>query len=546
MKCWKSWEDMAMENAVQDKEKDYASYTYKVNKWLELPIDYSQNRLWKELSAPSGADIKVARETITAVLNRVSELEWKAVREDNITYPKAIPYESVELVKALLIAYSKYPRSSPDDLIQHMTEEIASRISKQSSEDSKEDYFNLVMTQYDPVQRSLLSEYFAEVDKRLRLIHDLLFDQPACFIATDEKDILRRLDDILVDLAWNHEVGKKILQEQRDTDTEQGNVQKTDFDLIYENLNHVREGIRGQLSKHIDTFYFELAKEDEDSREIIQSIADVLEDYGRRHRSDCARIFEEPYRRFLIKSLQREGETYQRSIQFLEFYHREREYVAMNLSVKEFEDLIRQELYEFAKDLFDGLKSENHASYSYSFFEAKGSRVAFAATRLKNIHEQLRFALHTPLQLLRISHTLLYYLSPQKQEYLASLIWDANIDVLLGEKLDFLLSAIKQEREKLHKNYAELPLLIGSKRATISRFVSAYNSDCLVIFGTSPLHEQYAQPITDSDSVIQQLRANSMWLECECQLVLLKQIDESVKQVKNEYRILKKYLDKKT
>lgn len=111
-------------------------------------------------------------------------------------------------------------------------------------------------------------------------------------------------------------------------------------------------------------------------------------------------------------------------------------YVAMNLSVKEFEDMIRQELYEFAKDLFDGLKADNHTSYSYSFFEAKGSRVAFAATRLKNIHEQLRFALHTPLQLLRISHTLLYYLSPKKREYPASLIWDADIDVMLGENLD--------------------------------------------------------------------------------------------------------------
>lgn len=535
-----------MENTPQDKEKDYKSYTYEVNKWLELPIDYSQNRLWKELSDPTGAGIKVARETITAVLNRVSGLEWKAVREDNITYPKAIPYESVELVKALIAAHCKYPRSSPDDLIQHMTEEISDHISKHSIADSKEDYFDLVMTQYDPIQRCLLSEYFAEVDKRLQLIHDLLFNQPTCFIAADEKDLLRRLDDILVDLAWNHDMGKKILQEHRNAGTEQVNGQKTDFDLIYENLNHVREGLRRQASEYVDTFHFELPKEEEDSREIIQGITDVLKEYGRRHRSDYARKFEEPYRRFLIKSLQREGETYQRSIQFLEFYHREQEYVAMNLSVKEFEDMIRQELYEFAKDLFDGLKAENHTSYSYSFFDAKGSRVAFAATRLKNIHEQLRFALHNPLQLLRISYTLLYYLSPKKQEYPASLIWDANIDVMQGEKLALLLSAIKQEREKLHKNFAELPLLIGSTRATIHRFVRAYNRDCLGIFGTSPLHEQYVQPITDSDSVIQQLRANSMWLECECQLVLLKKLDESVKQVTNEYKILKKYLDKKT
>lgn len=533
-----------MENAAQDKEKDYASYSYKVNKWLELPIDYSQNRLWKELSAPSGAGTKVARETITAVLSRVSEIEWRKIRDYDITYPKAIPYESVELVKALIAAHCKYPRSSPDDLIRHMTEEISSRISKQAIEDSKEDYFDLVMMQYDPVQRCLLSEYFAEVDKRLRLIHDLLFNQPTCFIAADEKDVLRRLDDILVDLAWNHEMEKKILQEQRNADTKQVDVQKTDFDLIYENLNHVREGLRKQVSEHIDYFQFKLPKEDEDSREIIQGIEDVLGEYGRRHRSDYARKFEEPYRRFLIKALQREGEPYQQSIQFLEFYHREREYIAMKLSVKEFERIIRHELYDFAKDLFDGLNAENHTSYSYSFFEAKESTVAFATTRLKNVHEQLRFALHTPMQLLRIAHTLLYFLSSPTREYPTSLVWEANVDIMIGKQLSELLLRIKQERKKLHESYAGLPLLTETDQAAIQRFIRAYNRDCPRIFGTEALRKQDFQS-KEYDSFFYQLRANYIWLKCECQVVLLEKIDESVKQVVNEYKVLKKYLDKK-
>lgn len=539
--------------ASYDKEENRV--TYMVNRWLELPIDYSQNRFWKEISGSSDNDIRIARETITNVLSQVSRMDWKQVHPEDETYPKSIPYECAELVKALMVAYNNLKKSSPtrnntDQLIDKMTQVIAAKIANQERESAKEDYFSLVMMQYEPVQKYMLSEYFDEVDKRLRLIHDLLLNQPAWFAAPAEKDVLRRLDDILVDLAWYSEENKESLKIWKDGNKRQADSQKTDFDLVYENLNQVRNKMRkkSKYYQYTDEFCFELSNVDEESSEIIQGIYSGLKDYKRGTRSASAERFEKPYRAYLLKSLQQKNnDVYQRSMNFLKFYYREQDYIAANYDPGEFKKQVYHELCEFVRDLFEGLYEENHTSYTYSFYKAEGSLMAFAKTRLQNAHEQLRVVVHVPMKLLRISHTVIFFLTSQGQRDAEKNIHDLLVDTMVGEKMSGLLDSIKHQRKKLHEEHKDVTLLVQpDDDKAMQKFVKAYNEGYASIIGTEKIDIKTIQRHNCYRPVFQQLIDNTFWLKYECQMVLMREIEKTVEQLENEYSCLNNLFNGKT
>lgn len=554
---------------MEEQKMEKNIYKYVINQWLELPSDYSQKRLYDELKNTYGKQVKQSREYILDVLNQVSEKEWRPEarvetnidtlyydeeKRDEITKPNAIPYEAVDLVKALLLARTRKSVNKDDELLDRMNENIAIKILEQSRAEIENDYFSLVMLQFNPIQRLLLADYFIELNKRLQAIWDLLYSQQVDYLAAYENDVIKRLDDILADLICDHDTYVKTCKKERKQRVSMVNAQggtKSLFDLMYDELTFVREQMRSISpdNKNKSILTFSLPVETEENADIINCLESCLQAYNRKNRGECDKAFTETYKKYLLKTIRNDEIVWKTSSSFLEFYYKEREYIAMDLSEDEFRKQIYGELVRFAKDLFEGLVTENHTSYSFSLLKAESACVGFADTRLKNAHEQIRYGLHEPMRLLRIRYMIDYFFqtartkgSDEKQKEF--LFFDLA-ETVIGEKLCILAEAIERERRVLHKKYLRIPLLRNSDLKTIQKFVEAYNQKCQKVYGTEELQVDRLSRMWKKERYLQKVKTSGYLLELECQMVMLSEIDGVVKQICKEYKLYKKFFRKR-
>ena len=108
------------------------------------------------------------------------------------------------------------------------------------------------------------------------------------------------------------------------------------------------------------------------------------------------------------------------------------------------------------KSRFENLFHFDDVPYSYDEYHSRSAQTAFLSNRLRNAHEQIRSAIHTPLYHLRMYNTLFHF------------------GAVITKNGENLTASLLQDLNKLAQDFPQLPLYHSEQAFDEKAFTEAY------------------------------------------------------------------------
>lgn len=355
---------------------------------------------------------------------------------------------------------------------------------------------------------------------------------------------LQHLDELLVDLVDVHHSNKQAQKQERMSSDNKSskNPLTNSLNDLYFDLKATRTAISNSPpSVKAGHYVFELP----DTPENLQLIATIEKLLNNSHKMDAdtkKKAFEKAYRKYLYEKNKQssailDGDAFFRHYCLLE------DYVHGASTIDEFESEVRQELYSFAKRTFDAVAQVDFIPYSFADIEFKHSRSAFAYSRLKNAHDQIRFKIHKALRLLSAVNALMFFLDVKNTTRIKRTT-DLEKSILspedfLREKAEIMREAIHSERISLQTAYPHINLLYDNTPDSIRCFVDGYNERCPTVYGEEPLYytslTAYLALPSSTGNALKLMSLEASLLRFEAQIVVLEEIEQTVSILRREF-----------
>lgn len=539
-------------------------YRYIEDKAHELPCDLSESSFWRELKEKETFSLVSNRQGLASIIQSVSEdifcdvyknRSGKATRgadgEDESWNKQRNQFygETIDLLRAVIVAYDKNKGPQKENLAKKTFEELASYLSTKEESEIMQDYVFLSMLHNDCVKRSMLSQFRGELDKRLKTIKRLIDNQSLPWSANHLSVTLHRLDAIVVDLIGATQNIQEYLADNPDEDEYRGKASQSLNSLYYELLaTRKRNSVRNKAGK-TTKIKFELPQsEDTPIAEIISRIKDILSPISMEEKRRRER-FLAVYREYLFVRNKDNAET-KDGEQFYQSYLSLKKYTGETASIDEFEREVREELKRIAYRTFAPVISEDYIPHYYIESRFSHARYAFAYTQLINAQDQIRYKVHNALRLLsstytiirlcRINNDLPFANGRDIEEFGKWLnLRNQSIITLLGTELESQVNMICLERDHLQREYANVNLLRQYDQQSVQSFVQVFNDSCPELFEIGPLIretvEALAAELGRTTDVLRILYIQSAFLQSECMMVIREEIENTVKELKSEY-----------
>jgi len=185
--------------------------------------------------------------------------------------------------------------------------------------------------------------------------------------------------------------------------------------------------------------------------------------------------------------------------------------------------------------------NRNYVPYDFSDYTQDRAGSAFISDLCKNAHNQIRAALHGPLQLLT-EHAYLQYFLPEIRVFPSEKSKEVllQISLLLEKQLSsWMLNAATVFKE-LSSKYKEIPLPVDRPKEDIQKFIRQYNDHVPAVLGGGSLMEKDLEAqVTSLEAChttvdhVDQI-AKLLWLECRMIAVWMQ--EETIKEIKISFK----------
>lgn len=545
----------------------FAEYKYNssAGQWVELPFDQPANDFIGKLHKAGRLDKKLSPQQAEEVLKRIKADNGARIhkhiyhnkirpREQAGTRPFSFFWEVQDLLESIFIAHCRNPKADGELLSKEAFGVLAEIMSQKSMDDTLE-YPTAITLSDINVQRAMMQQFGADVDKRMAMVKKLAYEKPATNPGKVTINTLLKLDELLVDLI--DEGG--IAEDQNQSQQEQAGIgfsQK--LENLYFRLMYVRDSIHkedvmdnGRKSEYGILYRLNSSPEND---KIIKQLKNSLSKYNKTITAEQIEIFKVAYLQF-VSVYSPQDDIISKAQGFFKNYQAIEAYVHKTSSLEEFVEQVKSELYRFLHELFNNMEKAD-LGYTDSFENVfSHAQDAFAYSRLNSIHSEIWEKLHEPLWLLSLEKMIVALTlmeQPFVDDYSAEMVRVSRMNNL-GKLLSGRIQQLKQRIGQIHFDFQEqfpdVPLLCNFEIETLAKFVSSYNVRCPNVYGVEPLDTQELYHAITMGMATEKAQHNlvmtlEIWaliLKLECQMIALFWVDRAVDSLANEHNLLQEY-----
>ena len=551
----------------QENTNDFAEYRYNssAGQWVELPFDHPANDFIKKMHQAGKLSKKLSPQQAEEVLERIKTNASSGIhqhiyhnrirpREQAGTRPFSFFWEVQDLLESVFIAHCRNPKADGEQLSKEAFGVLAEIMSQKSMDDTIEYPTAIILSDIN-VQRAMMQQFGADVDKRMAMVKKLAYEKPSTDPGKVTINTLLKLDELLVDLIDEGGIAEDQNQSQQEQ-TGIGFSQKLEnlyFRLMYARDSIHKEDVMDNGRKSEYGILYRLNSSPENDK-IIKQLKNSLSKYSKTITAEEIEIFKAAYLQF-VSVYSPQNDMISKAQGFFRNYQTIEAYVHKTSSLEEFVEQVKSELYRFLRELFNNMEKAD-LGYTGSFENVFSyAQDAFAYSRLNSIHSEIWEKLHKPLWLLS-SEKMIVALTlmerPFVNDYSAEMVRVSRMNDL-GKLLSGRIQQLKQRIGQIHfdlqEQFPDVPLLCDFEIETLVKFVSSYNVRCPNVYGVEPLDTQELyRAITmgmatenAQHNLVMTLEIWALILKLECQKIALFLVDRAVDSLANEHNLLQEY-----
>jgi len=476
--------------------------------------------------------------------------------------PSHFYWETRDLLTALAIAFSKNTLLKNEDLAQQTLREFGLLLGEKSVADVMSDAITQKFLTDHSVQESMVMSFEKDLEKRLRAVWDLSHQIKSQDMGKAMMDTLRKLDIILLELT-----DMKEQQSEKDKPcqvSEDRAIRKPtayeEIERLYKEALDSRNSMRCQKTSEksakftIDYLHFTLPPGEENEK-LLEDLKRLLEKFKRSSKNTMEAEFEVLYRKYLLANEPHPDRT-QDAVSFLKDYQALEQYAHGRSAAAEFAEQYRQELYSFARNIFDS------TDRSYMDFRTlldstfHYANDAFAYGRLYSVHQNIWNEINVPIWMIRIQKVFTFIWrnevsfvqeSTPTMQLIVRLVRQEFLNYAIRPQIILLRGAVREMRNLLHKRYPNHALLFSNDIEVVQRFVEAYNKASHSVYRqretsrseveayyTNLMHASYEVDCNDLSVMCSEV----IIMEMECKVLVAALIDEAVDGIKEEHNKL--------
>ena len=437
------------------------------------------------------------------------------------TSPVSIYWEIEPLIVQIDCAARCKKKATGDDLICLTFKKLGHALAKK--EDLMSDYRSLQLLKNRQIREAMLDDYIREIEKRTSALINLFrpsidsesidsrFWPDAIYYATQKLDTL---------LAYLIDYPQEM---QRASDM------SLDLDILYDNLMTKRMECEANAREQycgnndIPVFGFEATPNSEVLCKLFREAGYKVLSAKKR------KVLEEKYNAYMIAQLKK-CPKYNDYEKYIEGFDLLRRYTKSLVEDVRLEKNLTKYFSTTLQELFDDINNADYiSSYCIETRNAENMATDVINDLAPTAMQRILFQLHNPFRLLRISRVVQYFSIDEK----------GKAYIMPVEKVDKLLSSIKEETRLLVRRYPNLPLICGvssQNKEDINSCIK-FCKQLLLNFQINdfPLNKTFLEMV-EPESIILQVMKWSEILLLDCYIVAYSNAKESISEILEKCR----------
>lgn len=532
---------------------------YYASGWRHLPSDrtmsefltaYFNNAKDRKI-IPSQKYFRNALESIDAsdsdniLLRRLFPRWNNGKTEPNNRIPNLVPWEVEDLLTRILQIRDNSKECKGTAFSEAILLELAGELEKTLDRDIKEDYVAIQYLSSDYIQDKLLQRFREPFSDRLNLLEEYIFNKEPGVDITMLATILGEIDGLIAQFEGRQ--AKCISPTQA-------------LYTLFENLTSSRENLLPEKNREdgVDSFTWDTQAD----VALINTLDSMIHNTERNRNEQKRDEFLKNYQQYLLALLP--DTTSENARRFWSNYQILYDYFFSVEASSKFEKDVREELYQFAREIFNNLDYTDSIELPYSTYEANYAGTTYVRQRIAEYHQKIQLQIHSALHLILAFRHFFYFLgvkdmTKQTKEYLYEVInclptqkdspdsqsaTEQNDFCAISERYLSIARAMEKQFTRLSHTHPEIPTVDFNDINSLNSYVSAYKARTYPIFQdeeteiNSPMLRNFLTLPTDPPhprNRFARLWAMNSLLTMQCKLVVALEIEKAIPALVEEY-----------
>lgn len=532
---------------------------YYASGWRHLPSDrtmsefltaYFNNAKDRKI-IPSQKYFRNALESIDAsdydniLLRRLFPRWNNGKTEPNNRIPNLVPWEVEDLLTRILQIRDNSKECKGTAFSEAILLELAGELEKTLDRDIKEDYVAIQYLSSDYIQDQLLQRFREPFSDRLNLLEEYIFNKEPGVDITMLATILGEIDGLIAQFEGRQ--AKCIPPTQA-------------LYTLFENLTSSRENLLPEKNREdgVDSFTWDTQAD----VALINTLDSMIHNTERNRNEQKRDEFLKNYQQYLLALLP--ATTSENARRFWSNYKIMYDYFFSVEASSKFEEDVREELYQFAREIFNNLDYTDSIELPYSTYEANYAGTTYVSQRIVEYHQKIQLQIHSALHLILAFRHFFYFLgvkdmTKQTKEYLYEVInclptqkdspdsqssTEQNDFCAISERYLSIARAMEKQFTRLSHTHPEIPTVDFNDINSLNTYVSAYKARTYPIFQdeeteiNSPMLRNFLTLPTDPPhprNRFARLWAMNSLLTMQCKLVVALEIEKAIPALVEEY-----------
>lgn len=532
---------------------------YDASGWRHLPSDRTMSEFLTGYyndakdrgSIPSQKYFRNALERINTsdhenILLRRLFPHWNngKTKADNRT-PNLVPWEAEDLLTKILQIRDNGKECKGAAFSKAILLELAGELEKTLDRDIKEDYVAIQYLSSDYIQDKLLQRFREPFSERLNLLEEYIFNKEPGVDITMLATILGEIDGLIAQF-----------EDRQDKYTSPTQALYT----LFENLTSSRENLLPEKDRGdgVDRYTWNTRAD----AALINTLDSMIHNTERNRNEQKRDEFLKKYQQYLLALLP--ATTSEDARRFWSNYQILYDYFFSVEASSKFEKDVREELYQFAREIFNNLDYTDSIEIPYSTYEANYAGTAYVRQRIAEYHQKIQLQIHSALHLILAFRHFFYFLgvkdmTKQTKEYLYEVInylptqkdspdsqssTEQNDFCAISERYLSIARAMEKQFTRLSHTHPEIPTVDFNDINSLNTYVSAYKARTCPIFQdeeteiNSPMLRNFLTLPTDPPhprNRFARLWAMNSLLTMQCKLVVTLEIEKAIPALVEEY-----------
>lgn len=328
--------------------------------------------------------------------------------EPNNRIPNLVPWEAEDLLTKILQIRDNSKECKGTVFSEAILLELAGELEKTIDRDIKEDYVAIQYLSSDYIQDKLLQRFREPFSNRLNLLEEYIFNKESGVDITMLATILGEIDGLIAQFED---------RQAKCTSPTQA------LYTLFENLTSSRENLLPEKNREDGVVSFTWSTRA--NAALVNSLKRMIHNTERNRNEKKRDEFLKKYQQYLLALLP--TTTSENAQRFWSSYQMLYDYFFSVEASSKFEKDVREELYQFAREIFNNLDYTDSIELPYSTYEANYAGTAYVRQRIAEYHQKIQLQIHSALHLILAFRHFFYFLgikdmTEQTKEYLNEVV----------------------------------------------------------------------------------------------------------------------------